>query len=72
MAKSPSSVALSMTNFLLLLNTWRYTSHGHSIINTIHTAANTAGSVTDAQYDSYTEYTAFRFATYVQHNALTI
>ena len=71
MAKSPSNIALLVTNFLLNINTWRYTTGGKAIITTVQTAASGSTTVTDAEYDQYTQYTAWRWQTFVQHNALT-
>ena len=71
MAYSPNPKALSVTNFLLQINTWEYTTGGTTIINTIKTAATNQTAVTNAEYESYTRYTAWRYKTYVQHNDLS-
>lgn len=71
MSVSPSSVALSVTDYFIDINTFHNSEFGLDIINTINAAAASAGTVTDAEYDSYIQYTAWRYATYLQHNALT-
>jgi len=71
MAKSPSLVALYVTDFLLDINTWKYTTHGTNIIETIQDAATNSTTVTDTEYDQYTTYTAWRYETFLQSKALT-
>ena len=72
MAKYPSNIALAVSSFLVNVNTWRYTSGGLTNINIIKSASISLTSVTDAQYEQYTIYTAWRFETWEQHNALTL
>ncbi len=67
----PKNIATLFTTFLLDINTWQYTTWGKSSIALIQTAAATGSPVTAAEYDSYTQYTAWRFETFEQHNALT-
>jgi len=71
MAKSPSLVALYVTDFLLDINTWKYTTHGTNIIETIQDAATNSTTVTETEYDQYTTYTAWRYDTFIQSNDLT-
>lgn len=71
MAKFPGNIALKSTTFFLNLKTVRNSVFGISIITTIQSAAASGGSVTDTQYDEYITYTAWRFSSYIQHNALS-
>jgi hypothetical protein len=71
MAKSPSNIALKVTNFFLQLNYWRLSVGGKVLITAVNTAATAQTTVTDTQYNNYTMYTAERWSVYVQHNALT-
>lgn len=69
--KSPSNIALLVTDYFLDVNTFYNSVGGLSIITTVNSAAASSGTVTDAEYDTYTQYTAWRFATWQQHYALT-
>ena len=70
MSVQPSVVALSFTNFLLNVSTWRYTAEGLTMINEINTAATNQTSVTDARYQEYGTYTNFRFEYFVMYRDL--
>lgn len=67
----PLNTALLFTNFLLDINTWRYTNNGNTLITTVQTAASTGASVSDADWKEYTQYTEWRYATFIQHNDLS-
>ena len=69
--KYPSSIALLATDYYIDVNTFHNSVNGLAIINTVNSAASSAGTVTDLEYDEYIQYTAWRFATFLQHNALT-
>jgi len=70
--KSPSNIALLVANFLLQVNTWRYTVGGKAIIQTVNIAAASSSTVTDTEYNQYTQYTAWRYQIYQQHHELTV
>jgi hypothetical protein len=67
----PNSIATLVTDFLTNIQHWRYTVSGTAIINTVHTAAGAATTITDVQYNNYTKYTAWRYPVYLQHHALS-
>lgn len=71
MSKSPSNKALAATDFYMDIHTFHNSVNGLDIIATVNTAAAASGTVTDAEYDAYTQYTAWRYATFVQHNDFT-
>lgn len=71
MSFNPNGIAELACVFYQELQTVRNSVSGAAIIEIVRDAAATSNSVTDAQYNQFIQYTAWRFSSWQQHYALT-